>query len=66
MFIEGDSDFDLPDGLVMPSHRDHRMAITWAIAGLVGKKSISVEDFDCIDVSYPHFLDDVKKLTKGE
>lgn len=66
LFIEGDPDFDLPDGLVMPSHRDHRMAITWAIAGLVGKKSISVEDFDCIDVSYPHFLDDVKKLTKGE
>ncbi|MDO4841740.1 MAG: 3-phosphoshikimate 1-carboxyvinyltransferase [Phoenicibacter congonensis] len=66
LFIEGDPDFELPDGLRLPSNGDHRMAITWAIAGMVGKKPIEVEDFDCVSVSYPNFIEDVTSLTKGE
>lgn len=65
LFIEGDPDFEIPDGLTMPSLGDHRMALTWAVAAMTGKKPIEIEDFSCIDVSYPNFLSDVEKLTQG-
>lgn len=66
LFIEGDPDFELPDDLCLPSFDDHRMALTWTVAALTGKKAIEIEDFDCIDVSYPNFLNDVDNLAKGE
>lgn len=65
LFIEGDPTFEMPDKLKLPSHGDHRMALTWAIAALSGEKPITIDKFDCVDVSYPNFLDDVEKLTKG-
>ena len=66
LFIEGDPSFELPNNLVLPSNGDHRMAITWAVAALSGEKPITVEDFDCVGVSYPNFLEDVSNLSKGE
>ena len=66
LFIEGDPDFELPDDLTLPSNGDHRMAITWAVAALSGQKPITIDNFDCVDVSYPNFLEDVSNLSKGE
>ena len=66
LFIEGDPDFIVPNKLMLPSNGDHRMALTWAIAALSGKEPIAIENFECIDVSYPNFLDDVKGLAQGE
>jgi 3-phosphoshikimate 1-carboxyvinyltransferase len=65
LFIEGDPDFELPDNITLPSNGDHRMALTWAVAALSGQKPIRIEDFDCVDVSYPNFLDDVSNLVQG-
>lgn len=63
LFIEGDPTYDLPSDITLPSNGDHRMAIVWAIAALSGTKPINIEDFDCVSVSYPKFLDDIDKLT---
>lgn len=65
LFIEGDPDFELPDDMTMPSNGDHRMAIVWAIAAMSGKKAINIEDFECVSVSYPRFMSDVKSLIKN-
>ncbi len=62
LFIEGQPGLQLPDDLVLDSRGDHRLAMTWALAGLVGSKPISVTDFDSVDVSYPNFLKDIKEL----
>lgn len=64
LFIEGVPDLALPCGLVFDSRGDHRLAMTWSLAGLVGKAPVTVQDFACVAVSYPGFLDDVRKLAK--
>lgn len=41
---------------------DHRFAMCWALAGLCGGVTTSVDDFDCVSVSYPTFLEDILKM----
>ncbi|TGE34314.1 3-phosphoshikimate 1-carboxyvinyltransferase [Desulfosporosinus sp. Sb-LF] len=64
---------ELPDGLriqghsslrggLVSSHGDHRLAMAWAIAGLVSKEGVSVENMDAADVSYPDFLHVIKQV----
>lgn len=43
---------------------DHRLAMTWAVAGLVADGETIVEGFDAIEVSYPGFLEDVEGLLR--
>ena len=43
---------------------DHRLAMAWAIAGMLSKEGISVEDMEAADVSYPDFLDVIKKVAR--
>lgn len=42
---------------------DHRFAMTWALAALCGQVEVTLDDFDCVSVSYPGFIDDVYALT---
>jgi len=62
LFVEGDPALQLPRGLAFDAHGDHRIAMTWALAGLCGSVPVEVEGFECVAVSYPGFLDDVRKL----
>ena len=62
LYIEGQPGLKVPEGVVLDSHGDHRLAMTWALAGLCGETPVSVEDFGCVDVSYPSFLDDFERL----
>lgn len=66
---------ELPDGLRIqgqPSLRggqasslgDHRLAMAWAIAGMLSQEGVSVEDMEAADVSYPDFLDVIKKVAR--
>ncbi|MBI3551310.1 MAG: 3-phosphoshikimate 1-carboxyvinyltransferase [Elusimicrobia bacterium] len=41
---------------------DHRLAMTALIAGLVSEGAVKVPDADCVEISYPSFLDDLKRL----
>lgn len=49
-------------GATLSSLGDHRLAMTWAIAGLIGTASVDIERFDAVDVSYPGFADDLAAL----
>ncbi len=45
------------------SHKDHRIAMTFAILGLLQKESaLVIRDADCIDISYPTFFEDLEKI----
>lgn len=64
---------ELPDGMRIqgkPALRggqvsslgDHRLAMAWAIAGLLSQEGVSVENMAAADVSYPDFLTVIKKV----
>lgn len=64
LFIEGNPDLEVPEGLVFTSGGDHRLAMTWALAGLTGGVDVTIENFEAVSVSYPRFLDDVRSLVR--
>lgn len=43
---------------------DHRMAMTGLIAGLAAQAPIRLDNESCIAVSYPDFIQDLKRLTQ--
>jgi len=53
-------------GATLDSLGDHRLAMTWAIAGLVAGEAVSIDRFDSVDVSYPRFADDLSRLQSSE
>lgn len=64
LFVEGQPNLTVPQGLVFDSKSDHRLAMTWALVGLCGRVPVEVENFDSIKISYPHFLSDIERLTR--
>lgn len=64
---------DRPDGLIIEGPTplgggrvdavgDHRMAMTFAVAGLFAREPVTVTGWEAASVSYPGFLDDLKKV----
>lgn len=49
-------------GARVSSLGDHRLAMTWAVAGLLAEGETVVEDFEAVAVSYPGFADDLARL----
>ena len=53
--------------LYFDSQGDHRLAMCWALVGLLGiagAKEVFVEHFDSVRISYPNFLNDMKRMAK--
>ncbi len=38
------------------SHGDHRVAMTMAIAGIISDKKMVIDDWECVNTSFPDFL----------
>ncbi len=64
---------EFPDGMAImgksvinggkfSSFGDHRIAMSFIIAGLISKNETFMDDIKCIETSYPGFLNDLKKL----
>lgn len=49
-------------GARLSSLGDHRLAMTWTVAGLVAGGETVVEDFEAVEVSYPGFREDIERL----
>ncbi|HLS66610.1 MAG TPA: 3-phosphoshikimate 1-carboxyvinyltransferase [Pseudogracilibacillus sp.] len=47
------------------SYGDHRIAMMGAIASFITKEDVTIDDVQVIDVSYPTFLDEVKRVLEG-
>lgn len=64
LFIEGQPGLQTPDGVSLDSKNDHRLAMTWALAGLCGTKPIEVGNFDSVKISYPGFVAEIEGLAR--
>lgn len=64
LFVEGKPGFEPPEALVFDSKGDHRLAMTWSLVALAGESEVKIRDFDCVAISYPQFLDDIRKLAQ--
>ena len=53
---------ELEGGVEVWSWKDHRIAMTLAIAATRCKKPIIIKDYDCVAKSYPRFFEDYKML----
>lgn len=52
----------LQGGVEVWSHKDHRIAMTLAIASTRCEEPIVIKDYECIAKSYPNFFEDFKAL----
>ena len=52
-------------GATVDSHGDHRLAMALAVAGLVAEGEVVVEDVECIDDSFPGFVELMEGITDG-
>ncbi|MHB8707098.1 MAG: 3-phosphoshikimate 1-carboxyvinyltransferase [Coriobacteriia bacterium] len=62
LVVRGPSTFGPAD---LDSLGDHRLAMAFAVAGLVATGRVTVERFEAVDVSYPGFADHVAGLRLG-
>lgn len=46
-------------GAVLESHLDHRIAMSFAVAGLVAEGETEILNADCVNISYPEFYRDL-------
>jgi 3-phosphoshikimate 1-carboxyvinyltransferase len=67
---------ELPDGLVIrgptafeggtvESFGDHRIAMAFAVAGLVASGTVTVREWSCVDTSFPDFLGTLERAQEG-
>ena len=51
-------------GSVIDSRADHRVAMSFAVAALAAEGETVIQGSECVDISYPEFFKDLKKLQK--
>jgi 3-phosphoshikimate 1-carboxyvinyltransferase len=50
------------EGAAVHSHGDHRVAMALAVAGLLAEGITTIEDAECVEISYPGFFDQLESL----
>ena len=48
--------------VTISTHDDHRIAMTFAILGLISDGEIKLDNKNCVEISYPGFFDDLRKV----
>ncbi len=51
---------------VLETHLDHRLAMSYFVLSLINKKEMIIKDFDCINTSFPEFMELAKDLGYGK
>ena len=59
MIIEGGASLH---GTVIDSHLDHRIAMSFAVAALLADGETEIRGAECVNISYPDFYLDLKRL----
>ena len=59
--IEGKKEFN--KDIILETYLDHRLAMTYYILSLINKGKTVVKGLDCINTSFPEFLDFVNNLS---
>ena len=51
-------------GAAIDSHLDHRVAMSFAVAGTICDGTMDILNGDCVNISYPEFYNDLYSLGK--
>mgnify|MGYP001108335213 FL=1 len=51
-------------GAEIDSHLDHRVAMSFAVAGLLCEGTLSIKNGECVNISYPEFYSDLYSLAE--
>ena len=51
-------------GAPIKTHKDHRIAMSFHIAGLNADGETTFDDRDCVAISYPSFYEDIERLSR--
>ena len=51
-------------GAEIDSHLDHRVAMSFAVAGLLSEGTLSIKNGECVNISYPEFYSDLYSLAE--
>ena len=49
-------------GALIESKLDHRIAMSFAVAGLLAEGETTIQDAECVTISYPNFYSDLESL----
>ena len=60
--VRGPGRLGLLQGAEIDPHLDHRMAMAYAVAGLISDTPMVIKDADCVNISYPRFYEDLDSL----
>lgn len=52
----------LKGNVTIATHDDHRIAMTFAVLNLVSDGEIILDNKNCVEISYPEFFNDLKKV----
>lgn len=52
------------NGTTIDSKADHRIAMSFAIAGLLSEGEVFIQGKNCVDISYPRFFEDLERLAR--
>lgn len=62
-FIINGNKKDLVGNCELETHLDHRLAMSYFVAGLVCKNDVKIKDFNWINTSFPEFLNFFNKIS---
>ncbi|MCD7744177.1 MAG: 3-phosphoshikimate 1-carboxyvinyltransferase [Lachnospiraceae bacterium] len=51
-------------GAVIDPHKDHRVAMSFAVAALASEGETEIQDADCVTISYPGFFKDLNEVCR--
>jgi 3-phosphoshikimate 1-carboxyvinyltransferase len=64
LIVHGRGGDPLPGGATIAAHLDHRIAMSFAIAGMVSKLPVIVDDMEPVNTSFPGFAEMLAGLTR--
>ena len=62
LIIDGTGGEKLPGGATVAAHLDHRIAMSFAVAGLVSRDPVTIDDMAPVATSFPIFTDLMRTL----
>jgi len=62
LIIDGTGGEKLPGGATVAAHLDHRIAMSFAVAGLVSRNPVTIDDMAPVATSFPIFTDLMRTL----
>ncbi len=55
MIVMGNTKLSSKGTIELESYKDHRIALSLAVAGTISEGNVVIKDADCVDISFPNF-----------